>query len=38
MQRKQLLAKSEIFEDQVLAGPEGIAKPAQEMPEGTNHA
>src|SRR5437588_12970935 len=38
VQRKQLLAKSETFEDQVLAGHEGTAKPAKEMPEGTNHA
>jgi len=35
VQRKQLLAKSEIFEDQVLVGAEGTAKPAKEMPERT---
>jgi len=39
MQSKQLLAESQIFEDEILSGTERTHKPSQEMPkqDGPNH-
>jgi len=37
VQRQQLLAKGQIFEDEIRAGTESTDNPAEEMPEGHDH-
>jgi hypothetical protein len=34
---QQLLTQSKIFEDEILAGAKGTAKPAEEVPEPHDH-
>jgi hypothetical protein len=35
---EQLLTQRKIFEDEILAGAKGTAKPAEDVPEPTDHA
>jgi hypothetical protein len=35
---QQLLTQGKIFEDEILAGAKGTAKPAEEVPEPYDHA
>jgi hypothetical protein len=37
MKSEQLLTQSKIFEDEILAGTKGTAKPAEEVPEPHDH-
>lgn len=37
MQRQELLAESQIFEDEVLTGTEGTDNPTDEVPEARDH-
>ncbi len=37
MKSQQLLTQSKIFEDEILAGAKGTAKPAEEVPEPHDH-
>ena len=37
MKSQQLLTQRKIFEDEVLAGAKGTAKPAEEVPEPHTH-
>ena len=38
MKSQQLLTQRKIFEDEVLAGAKGTAKPAEDVPEPYDHA
>jgi hypothetical protein len=38
VESQQLLTESKIFEDEILAGTKGTAKPAEEVPEPHDHA
>ena len=38
MKSEQLLTQGKIFEDEILAGPEGTNNPAEEVPEPYDHA
>ena len=38
MQSQQLLMKSQVFEDEVLAGAESADHPPEEMPERQDHS
>ena len=38
MQSQQLLMKSQVFEDEVLAGAESAGRPPEEMPERQDHS
>jgi hypothetical protein len=37
VKNEQLLTQGKIFEDELLAGPKGTAKPAEEVPEPRDH-
>ena len=37
MKSQQLLTQGKIFEDEILAGAKGTAKPANEVPEQHDH-
>jgi hypothetical protein len=37
MKSEQLLTQGKIFEDEILAGAKGTAKPAEDVPEPYNH-
>jgi len=37
MKSEQLLPQRKIFEDEILAGTKGTAKPAEEVPEPHDH-
>ncbi len=38
MQSEELLTQGEVFQDEILAGTKGTAKPAEEVPEPYDHA
>ena len=38
MQTEELLTQGEVFQDEILAGTKGTAKPAEEVPEPHDHA
>ena len=38
MKSEQLLTQRKIFEDEILAGAKGTAKPAEDVPEPYDHA
>ena len=38
MKSEQLLTQGKIFEDDILAGPEGTNNPAEDVPEPYDHA
>ena len=38
MKSEQLLTQGKIFEDKILAGAKGAAKPTEEVPEPNDHA
>ena len=38
MQSEELLTQGEVFQDEILAGTKGTAKPAEEVPEPHDHA
>jgi hypothetical protein len=38
VESQQLLTQGKIFEDKLLAGAKGTAKPAEELPEPYDHA
>jgi hypothetical protein len=37
MESEQLLTQGEVFQDEILAGTKGTAKPAEEVPESKDH-
>jgi hypothetical protein len=38
VQSEELLTQGEVFQDEILAGTKGTAKPAEEVPEPSDHA
>jgi hypothetical protein len=38
VQSEELLTQGEVFQDEILAGTKGTAKPAEEVPEPYDHA
>jgi len=37
MESQELLTQSEVLEDEILAGTKGTTKPAEEVPEPSDH-